>query len=269
VVLRGGSKDDLDLDRARSWVRVVARNLAVDAYRARLPSDVASRLARFEAPEVHPQTSVDDQLEASWVADLLRTLPERQQRVIRMRADDHSLDEIAVYLGCSYKTVESLLSRARASLRGAIATGAAVLAWILCQLRRACAPVGVAAVAAALAVGVSTEPTQPMPLAPAIAERTVSIPQTDAYLRADDARTHAGDTRRRSHRIEAFTSSPSAGPRGTAVVTVQRGHAGPITHGGADVERSHGDETVLETAERCLRAGPEVSFEHIGCGRFD
>jgi hypothetical protein len=77
------------------------------------------RLASHELTVVPPvDDDVLDDLHARWLDGQVDRLPERQARAMHLRAGGHDVGSIAVAMVLPYKTVESLLSRGRHSLRG-------------------------------------------------------------------------------------------------------------------------------------------------------
>jgi RNA polymerase sigma factor (sigma-70 family) len=74
------------------------------------PASIPSRLEPHDCCEQH------DRLAA------LSSLPPRQQRILWLRAVGFSYDEIAARAGCTTRTVERQLTRARANLRAASAS---------------------------------------------------------------------------------------------------------------------------------------------------
>lgn len=121
AVLRAAVKTDLDLDRAHSWLYVVARNLAVDAYRARPNQAVLARLHAQSLTEPDVFERVADADEARVAASFIEALPPRQRRAVQLRANGMSLKEIANVMGVQYGAVESLFSRAKETIVATLA----------------------------------------------------------------------------------------------------------------------------------------------------
>ena len=96
-----------------AWLTTVTVHLCYDSYRAR------ARAERGAGPA--PAPLADDPV-CDWVAvvDALGRLPARQRTAVELRAMGHGVPDIASSLGCTYKTVESLLSRGRAALRASL-----------------------------------------------------------------------------------------------------------------------------------------------------
>jgi RNA polymerase sigma factor (sigma-70 family) len=260
AILRAGAKGDLDLDRAENWLRRVTRNLAVDAHRARLTPAAASRLAHAHDPApLEPQTVVDDQLEACWVASLITRLPARQQLVLHQKAEEHSMQDIATHLGVPYKTVESLASRARTKMREALAGAFGVLALLGGLLRRAPrASTGPIVLVAAGTLALS------FPLAPHSVSPDWSTPAPLLFRVVDREPTSAGVSFARP--AAAHSTAPKS-ERSTPAVTelVPAGAVGPVTHTGVKTTRRDADRTLLDSVNDCLAGGVEITDDNIGC----
>lgn len=102
------------------WLVTVARRRLVDHWRQqRRGVELASRLAS-RTNHAEPPPHADPEL---WAA--LSSLSPRQRAVLILRyVDDWSVAEVAEGLGMSLRAAESLLVRARSSLRSAIDQGA-------------------------------------------------------------------------------------------------------------------------------------------------
>lgn len=132
----------LDPQRLGAWLTQVTLRLCVDVGR----SDdrhvrCQQRLTGHHQPAPAPESDVCDRAEAAWIAEVARRqLPQRQLDALLLKADGMSLAEVAGELGVSYKTAESLLSRARAAMRLALGSATSVLlallGWLLGAARR-------------------------------------------------------------------------------------------------------------------------------------
>ncbi len=101
----------------KPWLRRVVSNLAIDRIRAGRKTTVTDEL-----PEQPVRAVQGDNLEAAdlkvRVAAALQTLPERQRAaLVLFHFEELSQIEVGEALGISDEAVESLLSRARRSLR--------------------------------------------------------------------------------------------------------------------------------------------------------
>jgi RNA polymerase sigma factor (sigma-70 family) len=100
-------------DDPGAWVRRVAANLAVSAVRRRLAEARALvRLAGRQEP-----SSIDLPAEDGDFWQAVRQLPRRQAQVVALVAlEDLSTAEVASTLGCSQRTAQVHLQKARATL---------------------------------------------------------------------------------------------------------------------------------------------------------
>jgi RNA polymerase sigma-70 factor (ECF subfamily) len=107
-----------------TWLYRVAHNLCVDRLRKRRPEANESPDER-EGGE-RPSGELAKKELAAAVHAALTALPERQRAAIALIHDEGmSQTEAAEVLGCGVEAVESLLSRARRTLRATLATTAA------------------------------------------------------------------------------------------------------------------------------------------------
>jgi RNA polymerase sigma-70 factor (ECF subfamily) len=103
------------------WLKKVVSNLAIDRLRVRGRLDVSDDLP--EQPQPADQLrSLERQELAERVDDALRSLPDRQRLALTMfHYEGLSMQEVGGMLGVSAEAVESLLARARRSMRAALA----------------------------------------------------------------------------------------------------------------------------------------------------
>ena len=104
--VRGGDVSVLTVP----WVIAVGRNRLIDQWRRSVRHE--RRMSQLSANQPVAEASNDDLL--AWIAQL----PASQQAAVVLHyLDDLPVNEVAARLGKSYKSTESLLSRARRSLR--------------------------------------------------------------------------------------------------------------------------------------------------------
>ncbi|HVV30112.1 MAG TPA: sigma-70 family RNA polymerase sigma factor [Mycobacteriales bacterium] len=120
ALLRLQKAPDVPPAAVRSWLVTTTLRLCTDVHRAaardqRRRQQLAGR-ASLSVPG--PEEEVTDREQARWLAGQVQRLPDRQAVAIEMRSAGHEVSSIAGQLGVPYKAVESLLSRARRSLRG-------------------------------------------------------------------------------------------------------------------------------------------------------
>jgi RNA polymerase sigma-70 factor (ECF subfamily) len=100
-------------DDPGAWVRRVAANLAVSAVRRRLAE--ARALVRLAGRREPPYPDLPAEDGEFWRA--VRQLPRRQAQVVALVAlEDLSTAEVASTLGCSQRTAQAHLQKARATL---------------------------------------------------------------------------------------------------------------------------------------------------------
>jgi RNA polymerase sigma factor (sigma-70 family) len=147
----------LDESNVAGFLVVTTRRLCVDHHRLHArDGHVSARLTGMTTPEPTFDDAVCDRAEAAWVTARLADLPDRQRAVVRARSDGRSPREIAEYLSVSYKTVETLLYRARTRARAELDRAYGVLALLALRRPRAGGNTAATAGAASLALVAST-----------------------------------------------------------------------------------------------------------------
>jgi RNA polymerase sigma-70 factor, ECF subfamily len=104
--------------RATTWLHHIAHNLAIDTLRKRR-SHVDLDPDLEDAPSSkRPEQLLEQKQRASSLAEALLTLPDRQKMALLLRYEQGLKDlEIAEVLGLSVDAAESLLARAKRTLR--------------------------------------------------------------------------------------------------------------------------------------------------------
>ncbi len=122
AMLRAAERPDLDDERLGAWLTTVTMRLCVDRYRqVNREAEVGSRPILVAPGPVPVEEAVCDRAEAKWLAVRSGELPARQAEALRLRSEDLDVSQVAVRMGLSYRTVESLLARARRTLRASLA----------------------------------------------------------------------------------------------------------------------------------------------------
>jgi RNA polymerase sigma factor (sigma-70 family) len=138
----------LDESNVAGFLVVTTRRLCVDQHRRAVrDGQVAARLDGMSVVEPRFDEAVCDRAEAAWVAARLADLPERQRAVVHARRDGRSPKEIAEFLDLSYKTVETLLYRARSRARAELERAYGLLAIAARRPRAAYGAAGLTSVA--------------------------------------------------------------------------------------------------------------------------
>lgn len=138
AMLRAAERPDLDDERLGAWLTTVTMRLCVDRYRQVNREAEVHRSPTLTAPGPVPvEEAVCDRAEAKWLAVRSGELPARQAEALRLKSEDLDVGQVAVRMGLSYRTVESLLARARRTLRDSLAgtLGLALLLWGRGKLR--------------------------------------------------------------------------------------------------------------------------------------
>ncbi|MGR4853522.1 sigma-70 family RNA polymerase sigma factor [Streptomyces sp. LARHCF252] len=118
AMLRAAERPDLDEERLAAWLTTVTMRLCVDRYRQmNREAEVRTSPTLIAPGPVPVEEVVCDRAEAKWLAVRSGELPARQAEALRLKSEDLDVGQVAVRMGLSYRTVESLLARARRTLR--------------------------------------------------------------------------------------------------------------------------------------------------------
>ncbi len=122
AMLRAAERPELDDERLGAWLTTVTMRLCVDRYRqVNREAEVRSSPTLIAPGPVPVEEVVCDRAEAKWLAVRSGELPARQAEALRLKSEDLDVGQVAVRMGLSYRTVESLLARARRTLRASLA----------------------------------------------------------------------------------------------------------------------------------------------------
>lgn len=131
AMLRAAEHADVEDERLGAWLTTVTMRLCVDRHRqVKRDVEVHSRPALAAPGPVPVEEAVCDRAEADWLAERSRQLPARQARALRLRSEGRDVEEIAREMGIGYEAVESLLARARRTLRRSLAGTLAAALWL-------------------------------------------------------------------------------------------------------------------------------------------
>ncbi|WP_128428039.1 sigma-70 family RNA polymerase sigma factor [Streptomyces cyaneus] len=122
AMLRAAERPDLDDERLAAWLTTVTMRLCVDRYRqVNREAEVRTSPTLIAPGPVPVEEAVCDRAEAKWLAVRSGELPARQAEALWLKSEDLDVGQVAVKMGLSYRTVESLLARARRTLRQSLA----------------------------------------------------------------------------------------------------------------------------------------------------
>ncbi|EFL31726.1 ECF subfamily RNA polymerase sigma factor [Streptomyces viridochromogenes DSM 40736] len=122
AMLRAAERPDLDEERLAAWLTTVTMRLCVDRYRqVNREAEVRTSPTLVAPGPVPVEEAVCDRAEAKWLAVRSGELPARQAEALRLKSEDLDVGQVADEMGLSYRTVESLLARARRTLRQSLA----------------------------------------------------------------------------------------------------------------------------------------------------
>jgi RNA polymerase sigma factor (sigma-70 family) len=262
------ASDSLDRARVGAWLTAVTVNLCADLGRDRRRLHKRIRFAvQHGTPPPSIESVVVDRVSAATVVPLLSRLPAEQWRALALRADGHAVAEIASRLDVSEKAAESLLSRARTAARAIVSAASAVVALVLLVVRRT-RPTAVAASSAAFTLALAAPFLAPsydhghanvLRSVPSVLSSTTAraglgrLPAMRFVLARTHGRFAHAESMSRAHR-------PGHTFRRPLVV-----NAGPVTvrNDGSNMQRPN--ENLLQSLQRCITDGVEVSAEYVGC----
>ncbi|WP_328394633.1 sigma-70 family RNA polymerase sigma factor [Streptomyces sp. NBC_00390] len=132
AMLRAAENPHLDDERLGAWLTTVTMRLCVDRHRQVNRENEVRSSPRLLAPVPVPvEEAVCDRAEAMWLAHRSDELPARQAEALWLKSEDLDVGQVAVKMGLSYRTVESLLARARRTLRNSLAATLGFALWLI------------------------------------------------------------------------------------------------------------------------------------------
>lgn len=238
AILRALEDPRVEDDRLGAWLTTVTVRLCVDRYRQVVREAELHRRRALASPDPVPaDEAVCDRAEAGWLVGRSGELPARQAEALRLKSQDLGVGQIARRMGLSYQAVESLLARARRTLRNRL-SGMLSLLLTVCVWRKRPGPgpgpgvvrtATTTTAAATLAVaglvlppGSSYRPDDPHPpraTVPRTAEPATARPDRQR------ARTSTGPGAFPYRRADAGAVMP----HGDSPVAARRGPAPPLT----------------------------------------
>lgn len=261
AIVRALEAPELDCEQLPGWLTRVAINLCTDLARDRGRQHKRIRYQVLqEAAEPDLESIVVERAHAQAMHKLALALPPAQRSALLMRAEGRSVDDVAAALGISPKAAESLLSRARATLRRAAGAvvAAAVLLVRFCRRTTTTLTATAAALSSILVIvpGVvgSAAPGGPIDLPGAAVSNVVSrpVPLAGAWTTRPTA-----PRPRRVAGHEVAVDAPVLAPQDYRV--------GPARiHDNGD-GRTHRHESLLQSTRECIDDGLVVTGDYVGC----
>ena len=251
----------IELERVGGLLRTIAIRRAIDVHRSRASHRRALRRLGPEAATAADLVVIDRQ-EATDLAAVAQTLPPSQRRALAARVEGYKPREAAALLGVPAKSIHLALSRARTTLKAAIAATPVVLGgWLgLRALRRVLrvAPATAMAVTGVLVLMVHLDPhSAPTAHAPSnsparVAQVSVSNPAPSPHHgpQVDHAARFAAPAR---------PDTAHAAPPATPMV-----RAGSVAVG-VGVDQRHTDQSLLQSVQACVSGGISLELSHAGC----
>ncbi|MGW1881549.1 RNA polymerase sigma factor [Streptomyces sp. NPDC001970] len=136
AMLRAAENPHLDDERLGAWLTTVTMRLCVDRYRqVHREAEVHNSPTLITPGPAPVEDVVCDRAEAKWLAVRSGELPARQAEALWLKAEDLDVGQVAVKMGLSYRTVESLLARARRTLRNSLAATLGLAVWLCDRCR--------------------------------------------------------------------------------------------------------------------------------------
>ncbi|MEV7381509.1 sigma-70 family RNA polymerase sigma factor [Streptomyces lydicus] len=131
AMVRAMENPHVEDERLGAWLTTVTMRLCVDRYRqVKRETEVGTRSTLTPYPIAPVDEVVCDRAEAKWLANRSGELPARQAEALWLKSEDLDVGQVARKMGLSYRTVESLLARARRTMRNSLAATLATGLWM-------------------------------------------------------------------------------------------------------------------------------------------
>lgn len=138
AMIRAVEDPDVQLGRVRSWLRLATVRACADRHReVARDRELGRSLSAVPVEPFLVEEVACDRAEARWLAArTAEVLPARQVQALRLQAQDLDVGQVARTMGLSYRATESLLARARRSLRNVLAGSLTLAATVWMCARR-------------------------------------------------------------------------------------------------------------------------------------
>ncbi|WP_432146529.1 RNA polymerase sigma factor [Streptomyces sp. bgisy084] len=131
AMVRAMENPHVEDERLGAWLTTVTMRLCVDRYRqVNREAEVGTRSTLTPHAIAPVDEVVCDRAEAKWLANRSGELPARQAEALWLKSEDLDVGQVARKMGLSYRTVESLLARARRTMRNSLAATLAAGFWM-------------------------------------------------------------------------------------------------------------------------------------------
>lgn len=263
AIVRALEAPELDCEQLPGWLTRVAMNVCADAGRDQRRHHKRVRYQVIqEAAEPDVESVVVERAYARAMYSEAMALPPAQRAAMLLKAEGRSVMEVAEALAISPKAAESLLSRARATLRRAATAIAAVTLVLVRRARRSVPPLAATATAVSSILVFAPASGGPAPvrvvaLPPGSARAAVSTQVMPARHAASVAVARRVTTRAASAGHAAVARRDIVAPRDVAV--------GPArVHDGGE-GWTHLDESLTQSVQECVDQGVVVTAAYVGC----
>jgi RNA polymerase sigma-70 factor (ECF subfamily) len=262
AMLRAVTFEQLDEGYAGQFLTSVTVRLCADMHRERdRQLRVGVRDAARVVAHTDPHEDVLDTAEARWLYRECLKLPGRERAVVLARARGLSVREAAGTLGVGVKSAEAALTKARHRMRRLVQAAGAVLVTFLAKARRFSTPAMVSTSMSVLFVGGVMHAIAPHDGAPIRVQEAPLQRVTEVAVdqSAETTRTNAAVARVAAPAGPDDSDEPDQQrSSGSQDVIVRQGPVGDPdvvgTHGPIIIDKSHEEESLAQTAERCLRS---------------
>ncbi|MDF6018603.1 sigma-70 family RNA polymerase sigma factor [Streptomyces sp. JH34] len=138
AMIRAVEDPEVQYGRVRSRLRLATVRACADRRRqVARDQELSETLSAAPAEPFLVEEGACDRAEARWLADRsAELLPARQAQALRLQAQDLDVGQVARTMGLSYRATESLLARARRSLRNVLAGSLTLAAAVWTCARR-------------------------------------------------------------------------------------------------------------------------------------
>ncbi|MEM6737479.1 MAG: sigma-70 family RNA polymerase sigma factor [Bacteroidota bacterium] len=111
-------RKDLDkVEKVNAWAFRIVRNRCIEILRRNRYADMNEKVVNMWQTDTVEQSTITDDF-MSWMAEILKTLPEKQQEVFHLReVEDMSYQDIAETCGLTESDVKVNIHRARKKIK--------------------------------------------------------------------------------------------------------------------------------------------------------